>query len=383
MNEGSRVPAAALPRRLPGIDVLRALAASSVVVGHIVKWPWGYAGRDGFIGAVWRLVAAGLGTWGVGVFFVLSGLCIHLPVARRLALGEPPRVALGPYFKRRFFRIYPPHALVIGLSWLAAATLTLPPDYVHYLSKPTSVQFWAHVFMLHTFVPGATYSINSVLWTIAIEAHFYLLYPLLLLLRRRMEMRTICAGLFALMLGLRALDHVLPPAFAGVLTNNFLGRWWEWVLGAVLAERLARAPFRSLPRGWVLAATLVAAVAYCAAEGLPHGVAIVAITAPFVHAAVVLWSARLATREDRWLDRVLTSVGYRSYSLYLTHPIALTLFAVVVAGRLTIPWAQVAGAFAFSIAAAWLYFVLVERRFLPQSSGGRTVGELPVAAPIR
>jgi peptidoglycan/LPS O-acetylase OafA/YrhL len=51
-----------------------------------------------------------LGTWGVGMFFVLSGLCIHLPVARALAAGGEPTIQLGRYFKRRLFRIYPPHA---------------------------------------------------------------------------------------------------------------------------------------------------------------------------------------------------------------------------------------------------------------------------------
>src|SRR5882672_4509804 len=30
------------PNRLPGIDVLRALAASAVVLAHVTKWSWGY-----------------------------------------------------------------------------------------------------------------------------------------------------------------------------------------------------------------------------------------------------------------------------------------------------------------------------------------------------
>jgi peptidoglycan/LPS O-acetylase OafA/YrhL len=231
--------------------------------------------------------------------------------------------------------------------------------------------------MLHTFVPGATYSINVVLWTIALEAHFYLLYPLLLVLRRRFGMAAICAALFALMLASRALDSVLPPAFAHVLTTNFVGRWWEWVLGAVIAERLARAPFRALPRRPVLAATVALALAFCWVQGRPHGVALLDVAAPFANALVVWWSARLALRTDRRLDLVLAGVGVRSYSLYLTHPITLTVVAALAAGRLTAPAAQVLVALVASYAVAQLYFVVVERRFLPRGSSASAVSAAP------
>jgi peptidoglycan/LPS O-acetylase OafA/YrhL len=361
--------------------VLRALAASSVVVGHVAKWPWAYAGATGPLGALWRLLQQGIGTWGVDVFFVLSGLCIHLPIARRLARGEAPTLEVAPYFKRRLFRIYPPHALVIGLSWLAAATLTLPAGYENYLTVPTAGQFWAHVFMVHTFVPGATYSINSVLWTIAIESHFYLVYPLLLLARRRFSMGALCVGLFGLMLALRGFDTVAPAALRGVLTYNFPGRLWEWVLGAVIAERLARAPFRALPRLPVLAAAVVAALAFCWGQGLPHGVAIVAILSPFVSAVLVFWAARMGTSESRWLDRALVAVGYRSYSLYLTHPITLVAVAMLAGrGLLTRPWAQVLVSLAASYGGAWLYFALVERRFLVKSAGAAAPAPAPAVA---
>ncbi len=54
------------------------------------------------------------------------------------------------------------------------------------LSVPTPGQFVAHVFMVHTFVRDAFFSINGVLWTIAVETHFYLLYPIFLVFQRRL-----------------------------------------------------------------------------------------------------------------------------------------------------------------------------------------------------
>jgi peptidoglycan/LPS O-acetylase OafA/YrhL len=355
-----------LPRRLPGIDVLRALAASAVVLSHITAWPWGVLSR------LWQL-SDQLGGWGVGIFFVLSGTCIHLPVARRIAAGGSPDLEIGPYFKRRLRRIYPPHALVIGLSWLVAARTTLPPGFAPYLSVPTTVQFWAHVFLIHTFVPGAIYSINCVLWTIAIESHFYLVYPLLLRVRRHLGIWPICGGLFLLMLVLRALDTVLPQMLRGVLTYNFPGLLWQWVLGAAIAERLARKPPAPLSKMIVVGAAVASAFAACLVARLPHGVLLLAIVAPFVYGYVVFAASSMSTSGGlNIVVRALEWGGVRSYSLYLTHPIALTLVAAFLTFRIHEPIVlrTIALAAAYSFAA--LYFALVEKRFLSPSR--RVVG---------
>src|SRR5689334_8550654 len=103
--------AASLPRRLFGIDEARAVAASAVMLSHLVlvttirdpAWLEN-APRDLAAGIARWMVA--LGGWGVGLFFVLSGLCIHLPMARRLAEDPSARLSLRPYYARRFTRIY-------------------------------------------------------------------------------------------------------------------------------------------------------------------------------------------------------------------------------------------------------------------------------------
>jgi peptidoglycan/LPS O-acetylase OafA/YrhL len=370
-----------LPHRLPGIDVLRALAASAVVVFHVVLWPWAYAGDPGWIGKVWRSIGQ-IGPWGVGIFFVLSGTCIHLPVARRLARGLAPAIDNASYFRRRFRRIYPPHLLVIFLSWATAAVVvTMPPWYQsadHYVSVPTPGQLLAHLFMLHTFVPGARFSICNVLWTIALEAHFYLLYPLLLRVRRRYRMETICAGLFAVMVALRLLDKVLPPSLAGVMTGNFLGRWWEWVLGAVIAERLVRTRQGQTSRSLAIGLTLASAVVACAVAKLPHGILMLYVCCPFLYGAVVFVMARMRP-PSRWgLDGCLGWVGVRSYSLYLTHPISLTLVAWLTASGWP-AWSTVALALATVYSVGWIYFVTVESRFLGPARPHEVAGERPEA----
>ena len=370
---------AVLSRRLPGIDVLRALAASAVVLGHLACWHWGFNSGGGVLGSVWGL-SAQLGSWGVGVFFVLSGTCIHLPVARALAAGEPVQLDVGAYFKRRLRRIYPPHAIVIGLSWLVAARTVLPPGFESYLSVPTAGQFWAHVFLVHTFVPGAIYSINSVLWTIAIESHFYLVYPLLLRLRRRLSMETLLGGLFLLMLALRALDFVLPLGLRGVLTSNFPGLLWQWVLGAVIAERLARRPPSPLRPTLVVGVAALSAVVTCLVARVPHGILLLGLFGPMSYAVVVFMASAMRFSGRGVALPLLERIGVRSYSLYLTHPIALTLVVALLRPSLRQHPALLVGiAFLAAYLLAELYFVLVERRFLYR---GRSVTSGRTAPPV-
>ena len=191
-------------------------------------------------------------------------------------------------------------------------------------------------------------------------------------------METILGGLFVLMLTLQAADLFLPPGLKGVLTWNFPGLLWQWVLGAVIAERLARRPPAPLRPAVVLVVATLSAVTTCAAARLPHGILLLSVIGPATYAVVVFVASSMRFSGGRAL-RALEGIGVRSYSLYLTHPIALTL-SVVLLG----PWfgqqsALLAGiAFVAAYLGAVLYFALVERRFLYRRPLASSV--LPAAA---
>ncbi len=229
--------------RIAGIDHLRAIAAGAVFVAHLFGlvlqnpapsrkeiWPQ-------FHDTIQTLIMS-LGGFGVGLFFVLSGLCIHLPVAR----GD--HFDLRSYLRRRFLRIYPPHAIILLASCVLAMAIDPPhlgiPDRM--LSTPTWRQLLAHVLMVHSFFRWAIYSINGILWTIAIETHFYLLYPLLLAARRRFPMPAITVALLVLCLVSRAMKRYAFPDSDFVVYDSFLGRWWEWALGCIVAELIVLRP---------------------------------------------------------------------------------------------------------------------------------------------
>jgi peptidoglycan/LPS O-acetylase OafA/YrhL len=101
------------------IDQLRGVAALAVVLCHAAvsaetvvvapaqqSWHW----------AAWIL---GWGYLGVPLFFVISGLCIHLPTARARAAGHLAPPDWRRFFQRHFWRLYPPTS---QRSWLLAVS---------------------------------------------------------------------------------------------------------------------------------------------------------------------------------------------------------------------------------------------------------------------
>ena len=112
------------------------------------------------------------GTWGVALFFVLSGFCIHLPQARAFSMSPVHKVDWSQFARRRARRLLPTHYAALILS---AALGSLAQTKL--ITAPTAASFVAHVFMVHVWYTPLFYSINGVFWTIAIEVHFYICYP--------------------------------------------------------------------------------------------------------------------------------------------------------------------------------------------------------------
>ena len=266
-----------------------------------------------------------LGAWGVGLFFVLSGFCIHLPLARAAGKTAQPRLQLRRYYARRFTRIYPPHLVALVLS-IVAATL-IPSGFFTELplSVPTRWQLFAHLTMIHSFFANARYSINGVLWTIGIETHFYIFYPLLVLMRRRMSFSAITALLLVVGIGSKLVVERIDPSYAYLWGENFVARYWEWALGCLTAELLVvnrLAQWSSWTRFSLLllgSYGLTLATAF-----LPHPGSVLAHVRPPMFAAIVFVGARLPPLRSG-LYRFALAGGLQSYSLYSTHPIAIPL----------------------------------------------------------
>ena len=165
-------PAPQGPGRAAAIDGLRALAALSVLGYHA----WLYT-RDRVSAGVRDSLADEVAhelRLGLVLFFVLSGYLLFGPWVRAALVGGPaPRT--GPYLLRRAARIVPAYwaavagsvALVWGLSGTPGVRL------------PPAEDLWLFAVFGQNFTTPTLLRLNAPLWTLAVEASFYLVLPAL------------------------------------------------------------------------------------------------------------------------------------------------------------------------------------------------------------
>lgn len=113
-------------------------------------------------------------------FFVLSGFCIHYPIALRAQHGEP-EVNWPGYFKRRFFRIMPVYwaACALGLLFVAAQTWAPAPSaLLEHHAESSTADIVVRLTGLGSVWPTEIFAGNYILATVTVEMLLYALYPI-------------------------------------------------------------------------------------------------------------------------------------------------------------------------------------------------------------
>ena len=304
--------------KLPSIDVLRGVAALGVAWFHsrVDLWvgfkaiqadPGAYSAFDRGLSFLSLPISQMGGI--VMLFFVLSGFCIHLPVASK---GITPN--WRAYAVRRLLRIYPAYLAVLLFCFLAALIFFngLNGQFTEislYAASAAMIQNW--VF------GGSQVAMNPSLWTIPIEVESYLVYPLLLWLFRKLGLRVAIAfTLFCTGIG-----ATLFYLGYGQSTATFFKYAIIWNSGAWLAEAYARG---RLPRwtrwhfmGMVGAAvvTMMLGLAGVNYFYLHYGWALCS----FLLLLWVLGPGATFFFGNQWWVPPLVFTGTVSYSLYLLH----------------------------------------------------------------
>ncbi|MBC7980917.1 MAG: acyltransferase [Armatimonadetes bacterium] len=130
----------------------------------------------------------GAGTFGVTIFFALSGFLISLPFWKKKIQNSLPN--LSRYAQRRFWKIAPP---------LILSVLVLTPLYIYfYGNKDVYLKAAIEWLTGKALVFPVSGRLNPVMWSLIVETHFYILLPLLFLLLKRLGYKS-C--LFILPLG--------------------------------------------------------------------------------------------------------------------------------------------------------------------------------------
>jgi peptidoglycan/LPS O-acetylase OafA/YrhL len=300
------------------LDILRAVAALSVFLYHWYgsifnqdQLPWNGLWRN------WHQVSNQAFLWlyplsfawvGVPLFFVISGFCIH----SSWTAGK--QHATWQFYWRRAWRIAPPYWVIMGyFVWREWPSLSSQEDSLW--------NILSHVLFLHNLKDNWFFSISPSFWSLALEMQFYVLYPLVLLWRKHWSMEKILGAALFLSIAGRCLLLAISyfersNGVSGVIYGNTFLFWFDWLLGALISERIANGQrLFCYPMRWLLAFGLFLVLA---CQFLPTE--IFAFPMASVCSAVCVERFLLHPPSlKKWFARGLVLIGICSYSFYLLH----------------------------------------------------------------
>ena len=298
-------------KHIRGLDGIRACAFLLVLLGHC--------------GFSW--IPNGLG---VTVFFFLSGYLITTLL--RLEWIQSGEISISRFYIRRSFRILPPLYCSLILAIVFALTGVIHSE-IHWKAVIAVQLFLTNYseFLFGASVPAGL----SVLWSLAVEEHFYLIFPWFYrnLLKAGMSQKTQVVVLCSFC--------VIALAWRTVLMAAFHVPWYRVysysdtrldsiLFGSILAIAANPAIDRLSGfsrRGYAIAAIIgtVALIISVAMRGemfrqtFRYSIQGVALFPIFIY--VIRYTNSFVTR---FLEmRFLTHLGDLSYSLYVVHYIVL------------------------------------------------------------
>jgi peptidoglycan/LPS O-acetylase OafA/YrhL len=157
-------------------DIIRFLAASSVVLSHSFQLPTGKVEDD----PLWALShqTSTIGSMAVWVFFIISGYLITSSAERSRPFS---------YFMARVLRIFPALILVSFLSaFLLGPLITNDPGYWTHFQTYKYFLGNASLIQIQYILPGVFTEnafrdvVNGALWTLKIEFYCYIIFGLLM-----------------------------------------------------------------------------------------------------------------------------------------------------------------------------------------------------------
>ena len=372
--------------KFPGLDLLRAIAIVWVMLFH--SFLVGGLGED----YSWL---SRYGWMGVDLFFVLSGFLIGTQVLAPLARGG--RLSFRDFYLRRAFRILPAFWVVLAL-YIAFPALREAPGLEPWWKFAT--------FTLNLSIDYANNAAFSHAWSLCVEEHFYLVFPLLAWAMLRKPSVPKFVGLCALVamagIGLRSavwLHDTALVASGGMQRNWFVEDIYypTWARLDGLLAGVVLATFKVFrPQGWERAQAWANTV-------LLSGLGVMAVALwlfkertgllgnsigwPVLSlglALLVFAGAGKGSVIARWRVPGATWLAAISYSLYLAHKSAFhlveTAWGETLEGRGVLAFCVYAAA--ALLAGAALYYT-VERPFLrlrERMAVSRRVAEVPAPA---
>lgn len=333
--------------RIPSLDGLRAVAILLVIYSHVM-FTEGFPSFARLPGSL----SLHLGAFGVQVFFVISGFLITTLIVREIERSG--RLDLKQFYIARGLKIFPPFLTVLaalavmasfgladltGFDWLTASTFT-----TNFVRRPNAVV--GHF------------------WSLSIEEHFYLVWPLLLASCSLMRSWRIALGCVTFCFVYRCVLANASPEYHLLATRWTFGRVDGIVFGCLAAlaardaawrQRMDRVAHSRPLFGLVV---LVLTATFVASEVSWRWSIAVSFTAESICLALILWT--VVRRPETFLGSLLhlkwlQAIGLASYSLYLWQQF------FVLHHKITAFWRTYPQNLLFAFLAGFLSYLLIER----------------------
>jgi len=310
--------------RLEGIDLLRGIAVSVVILYH-------FPVILGLTSAsIFQYIYA-LGLLGVPLFFIISGYLIYRSIEYSIS-SRGIKIGLQQYASHRLFRILPAYYYNFAIV-LIMATFVISVDYLYSLGF--IAQILSHLTFLSFFVyRDSGLGINGAYWTLSIEMLWYIVAPLffiyikkdryllLLLILSFLYLRGIDLSLYDSIFSLdkQAPDY-LPLLF--YISFQLPGQLIYFIAGIFIYKYFKKQRSFSLSTQYFLSILSISFFIYVSSQN--YFQTSFAIRNFFILFTVVVLFILMHQSKLKWMGG-LEWIGKISYSLYLWHmPILFTM----------------------------------------------------------
>ncbi|MES2514075.1 MAG: acyltransferase [Bacteroidota bacterium] len=173
------------------LDALRFFAFLSVFLAHCSSF-FAYKFDNKYLELLHKHVFRN-GNLGVGFFFVLSGFLITWLLFTEK--DQNGRIHIGHFYMRRVLRIWPVYFIVVTVGFVIG---THDFELLNALQFNYSInieQLKFYIFFLANYdlvLNGISSLLLSVLWSVAVEEQFYIVWPLIFLLAKKEFFPFIC-----------------------------------------------------------------------------------------------------------------------------------------------------------------------------------------------
>ncbi len=234
---------------IPQFDIIRFFAAFMIVIYHAYSAWNGWFGIPGFLSTGDYKTFTVFGGYfdrfiknfpiGVDIFFFISGyLLTYLLIMEKEKYGK---VNIPMFYLRRGLRIWPLYFFLIALAPFLVAWLGEPkPDY------------WANLLFINNFNTIHTEAWHfpfAHFWSICIEEHFYLVWPIILALVPRKNLTSAIFAMIVLSWAYKLYTIIPGQGTWYHVYLHSLSRMDTILLGALLADFYLKKPFQfKLPK---------------------------------------------------------------------------------------------------------------------------------------